>query len=135
MESDDFDKELLAPPETLKELFKNYKRKKWNFNKQDKRLNSIQNPKEETSIFDHLASNIFIFVIAIVLLMVTVIVIMILCKGAKMWALIAGLVMKKSVKALIEGKDSCSRYEYLVIIALLTLILLGIIFFDYWKSI
>ena len=36
--------------------------------------------------------------------------------------------MKKSVKALIEGKDSCSRYEYLVIIALLTLILLGIIF-------
>ena len=31
LESDDFDKELLAAPKTLRELVKNYKRKKLNF--------------------------------------------------------------------------------------------------------
>ena len=31
LESDDFDKELLAAPETLRELAENYKRKKLNF--------------------------------------------------------------------------------------------------------
>ena len=33
LESDDFDKELLAAPETLRELVENYKRKKLNFDK------------------------------------------------------------------------------------------------------
>ena len=34
LESDDFDKELLAVPETFRELVENYKRKKLNFDKQ-----------------------------------------------------------------------------------------------------
>ena len=33
LESDDFDKELLAAPETLRELVENYKRRKLNVNK------------------------------------------------------------------------------------------------------
>ena len=127
LESDDFDKELLAAPETLRELVENYKRKKINFDKQDKRLKPINDSRKETSIFDHLASKIFIFGMAMISLIVTVIVIMILCKGAKMQALITSLAMQKSVKVLIEGKENCSRYEYWVIITL-TLILLGIIF-------
>ena len=40
LESDDFDKELLAAPETLRELVENYKRKKLNFDKQHKKLDS-----------------------------------------------------------------------------------------------
>ena len=60
LESDDFDKELLAAPETLRELVENYKRKKLNFDKQHKTLEPEDDFKKETSIFNHLASNIFI---------------------------------------------------------------------------
>ena len=38
----------------------------------------------ETSIFNHLASKIFIFVMAVILLIVALIVIMLLFKGEKM---------------------------------------------------
>ena len=38
LESDDFDKELLAPPEMLRELVENYIRKKLNFDKQHKKI-------------------------------------------------------------------------------------------------
>ena len=51
--------------------------------------------EKETSIFDHLASNIFIFVMALILLIVAMIVIMLLFKGAKMQALITNLAMQK----------------------------------------
>ena len=128
LESDDFDKELLAAPETLRELVENYKRKELNFDKQHKILDPVEDLGKETSIFDHIASNIFIFVMALISLIITIIVLMLLCKGAKMQALITNLVMQKSVKALTEGKENCSNYEYWIIITLLILILLGIIF-------
>ena len=68
LESDDFDKELLSAPETFRELVEKYKQRKLSFDKQHK---TLDNEKEgdifiETSIFDHLAFNIFIFVMAIV---------------------------------------------------------------------
>ena len=128
LESDDFDKELLAAPEMLRELVENYKRKKLNFDKQHEKLDPVEDPEKETSIFDHLASNIFIFVMALISLIVTIIVIMLLFKGAKMQALITNLAMQKSVKVLTEEKENCSNYEYWIIIMWLTLILLGIIF-------
>ena len=81
--------------------------------------------KKEMSVFNCLASNIFIFVMALISLIVAIIEIMLLFKGAKMWALITNLAIQKSVKALTEGKEICSNYEYWIII---TLILLGIIF-------
>ena len=43
LESDDFDKELLAAPEMLRELVENYKRKKLNFDKQ----HEILDPEED----------------------------------------------------------------------------------------
>ena len=65
MKSDDFDKELFSAPETLRELVKKYKQRKLSFDKQHE---TLDNKKEGdsfigTSIFDHLAFNIFIFVI------------------------------------------------------------------------
>ena len=128
LESDDFDKELLEAPEMLRELVENYKRKKLNFDKQHEKLDPVEDPEKETSIFNHLASNIFIFVMALISLIVTIIVIMLLFKGAKMQALITNLAMQKSVKVLTEEKENCSNYEYWIIIMWLTLILLGIIF-------
>ena len=121
-------KELLEAPEMLRELVENYKRKKLNFDKQHKKLDPVEDLEKETSIFHHLSSNIFIFVMALISLMVTIIVIMLLCKGAKMCALITNLAMQKSVKVLTEEKENCSTYEYRIIIMLLILILLGIIF-------
>ena len=128
LESEDFDKELLAAPETLRELGENYKRKKPNFDKQHEKLDPVEDPGKETFIFDHLASNIFIFVMALIALIVTIIVIMLLGKETKMQVLITNLAMQKSVKVLTEEKENCSNYEYWIIITLLTLILLGIIF-------
>ena len=84
LESDDFDKDLLEAPEMLRELVENYKRKKLNFDKQHEKLDPVEDPEKETSIFDHLASNRFIFVMALISLIVTIIVIMLLFKGAKM---------------------------------------------------
>ena len=50
LESDDFDKELLAAPETLRELIENYKKKKLNFDKQHETLDTEDDPIIETSI-------------------------------------------------------------------------------------
>ena len=137
LESDDFDKELLAAPEMLRELVENYKRKKLNFDKQHEKLDPEEDFEKETSIFDHLVSNIFIFVMALISLIVAMIIIMLLFKGAKMWVLIMNLAMQKSVKALAEGKEIGSNYEYYIIIAWLSLILLGNILkdsCDLWNS-
>ena len=61
---------------------------------------------------DDLASKIFIFVMALILFIVAIIVLMLLFKGAKMQALITNLAMQKSMKALTEGKEIGSNYEY-----------------------
>ena len=118
----------MAAPETFRELVENYKRKKLNFDKQNEKLDPEEDFGKETSIFNHLASNIFIFVMALILLIVAMIVIMLLFKGTNMQALITNLVMQKCVKALTEGKEICSNYEYWIILAWLSLILLGIMF-------
>ena len=86
LESDDFDKELLAVPKTLRELVEKYKQKKLSFDKQHE---TLDNEKEDdnfigTSIFDHLAFNIFIFVMAVISVIVMFIVIKLIFKGEKM---------------------------------------------------
>ena len=58
LESDDFDKDLLAASEMLRELVEIYKRKK--FDKQHKTLESEDDSEKETSLFSHLASKVFI---------------------------------------------------------------------------
>ena len=80
LESDDFDKELLAASETLRELVENYK-KKLNFDKRHETTDPEDDLVIETSIFNHLASKIFIFVMAIISLIIVLIVIMLIFKG------------------------------------------------------
>ena len=99
MESDDFDKELLTAPETLRELVENYKKKKLNFDKQHDSLDKEDNIVIETSIFNYLTSKIFIFVMAIISLIIVLIVIMLIFKGEKMRALVTNLAMIKGVKS------------------------------------
>ena len=98
LESDDFDKELLAAPETLRELVENYKKKKLNFDKQHETLDPEDDLVIETSIFNHLASIIFIFIMVIISLIIVLIVIMLIFKGEKMQVLVTNLAMIKGDK-------------------------------------
>ena len=128
LESDDFDKELLAASETLRELVEKYKKIKLNFDKQHETLDKEDNIVIETSIFKHLASKIFVFIMATISLTIALIVIMLIFKGEKMRALVRNLAMIKGVKALIEETKIGTNYEYWIIIAWLSLILMGIMF-------
>ena len=128
LESGDFDKELLAATETLRELVENWKRKRLNFHKQHETLEPEDDLVIETSIFNHLVPKVLIFLMALISLIVALKVIMILFKGAKMWALVTNLAMLKGVKTLTEGTKIGANYEYWIIIAWLSLILLGVTF-------
>ena len=86
MESDDFDEELLSAPKTLRELVEKYKQRKLSFNKQHETLDN-ENEDDNfigTSIFDHLAFNIFIFVMAVISVILMFIVIKLIFKAEKM---------------------------------------------------
>ena len=128
LESDDFDKELLTAAETLRELVEKYKQRKLDFDKQHESLDKEDDIFLETSLLNHLASKIFIFVMAIISLIIVLIVIMLIFKGEKMWALVTNLAMIKGVKAIIEETKIGTNYSYWIIIAWLSLILIGIMF-------
>ena len=129
LESNDFDEELLSAPKTLRELVESYKWKKMSFDKQHK---TLDNEKENdsfigTSIFDHLAFNIFIFVMAIISVILMFIVIKRIFKGEKMQALVANLAMIRGVKAISREIEAIDK-EYWIIIIWLSLILLCVLF-------
>ena len=84
LESDDFDKELLAAPETLRELVETYKKRKLNFDRQHETLDKEDDTFIETSIFNHLSSKIFIFIMAIISLIIVLMVNILIFKGEKM---------------------------------------------------
>ena len=75
----------------MRELVERYKQKKISFDKQHKTLDNEQENDSfiGTSIFDHLAFNIFIFVMAIISVIIMVIVIKLIFKGEKMQVLVA----------------------------------------------
>ena len=67
-------------------MVEKYKKRKLTFNKQHE---TLDNEKEDdnfigTSIFDHLAFNIFIFVMPVILVIIMFIVIKLIFKGEKM---------------------------------------------------
>ena len=117
MESDDFDRELLAAPETLRELVEKYKKKKIKLDNQHETLDKEDDIIIETSIFNCLASKIFITVMAIISLIIVLIVIMLIFKGEKTQTLVTSLAMIKGVKALTEETKIGTNYEYWIITA------------------
>ena len=113
LESDDFDEELLSAPKTLKELVEKYKQKKISFDKQHETLDeeNENNNFIETSIFEHLAFNIFIFVMALILVIIMFIVIKHIFKGEKMQTLVTNLAMIRGVKAISKEIEAIDK-EY-----------------------
>ena len=129
LKSDDFDEELLSAPKTLRELVEKYKQRKISFDKQHETLDN-ENEDDNfigTSIFDHLAFNIFIFVMAIILVLVMFIIVKLTFKGEKMWALVTNLAMIRGVKAISEEIKTIDK-EYWIIIIWLSFILLCVLF-------
>ena len=129
LESIDFDEELLSAPKTLRELVERYRQKKVSFNKQHE---TLDNKKEndsfiETSIFDHLAFNVFIFVMAIISVIVMFIVIKLIFKGDKMQMLLANLAMIRGAKVITEEIKTVDK-GYWIIITWLSIILLCVLF-------
>ena len=129
MESDDFDEQLLSAPKTLRELVEWYKQKKLSFDEQHKTLDKEKENDNfiGTSVFDHLAFNIFIFVIAVILVIVMFIVIKPIFKEEKMQALVANLAMIRGVKAISKEIETIDK-EYWIIIIWLSFILLCVLF-------
>ena len=129
LESDDFNKDLLSAPETLREPVERYKQRKLSFDKKHKTLDDEKGDGSiiGTSIFDHLAFNIFIFVMAVILVIIMFIIVKLVFKGEKMQALATNLAMIKGVKAINEEIKNVNK-EYWIIIIWLSLILLGVLF-------
>ena len=128
LESDGFDKEMLLASKTLRDLVEKYKQKRISF---DKQHDTLDNEKDNngftgTSIFDHLAFNIFILLMAIILVIVIFLVIKLICKGEKMQTLLTNLAIIKGAKALNENEAATK--EYWIIIIWLSLILLCVLF-------
>ena len=100
LESDGFDEELLSAPKTLRDLVKKYKQKKVSF---DKQHDILDDEKDDdyftgTSIFDHLAFDIFILSMAIISVIIVFLVIKLIFKGEKMQALLTNLAIEKEQK-------------------------------------
>ena len=121
---------MLSAPETLRELVKKYIQRTLSFDKQHE---TLDNEKEAdsfigTSIFDHLAFNMFIFVMAVILVIIVFIVIKLVFKGEKMRAVVTNLAMIKGVKAINKEIKNEVNSKYWIIIIWLSLILLCVIF-------
>ena len=129
MEPDGFDEELLLAPKTLRDLVEKYKQKRISFNKQHDILNDEKDDDSftETSIFDHLAFDIFILSIAIILVVIIFLVIKLIFKGEKMQALLTNLAIVKGAKAINEENEAVTK-EYWIITIWLSLILFCILF-------
>ena len=136
LESDDFDEELLSAAKTLRELVERYKQKKISFDKQHETLDKENDNNNfiETSSFDHLSFNIFIFVMAVISVIIMFIVIKLIFKGEKMQTLVANLAMIRSVKAISKEIEAIDK-EYWIIIIWLSFILLCILFLTIEKII
>ena len=129
LESNDFNEELLSAPKTLRELVERYKQKKVPFDKQHETLDNkkVNDSFIETSIFDHLAFNISIFVMAIISVIVMFIVIKHIFKGEKMQMLLANLAMIRGAKTITEEIKTVDK-GYWIIITWLSIILLCVLF-------
>ena len=120
---------LLLAPKTLRDLVEKYKQKRISFDKQHDILDDEKDDNSfiGTSIFDHLAFDIFIFSMAIISVVVIFLVIKLMFKGEKMQALLTNLAIVKGTKAINEENEAVTK-EYWKITIWLSMILFCILF-------
>ena len=116
-------------PKTFRHLVERYKQKKISF---DKQHDTLDNEEENesfigTSIFEHLAFNVFISIMAVISVIIMFIVIKHVFKGEKMQALVTNLANIRGVRALSKEIETIDK-EYWILIIWLLLILLCVLF-------
>ena len=128
LESDGFNEELLSAPKMLRTLVERYKQKRILFDKQRYTLaDKDDNNSTETSIFDHLAFDIFIFLMANISIVMAFLVIKLIFKGKKMQTLLMNLAIVRGAKAMSEENETITK-EYWIITVWLSLILFCVLF-------
>ena len=129
LESDGFDEELLSAPKTLRDLVEKYKEKRISFDEQHDILDDEKDDDSftGTSIFDHLAFDIFILSMAIISVVIVFLVIKLIFKGENMQVLLTNLAIVKGAKAINEENEAVTK-EYWIITIWLSLILFCILF-------
>ena len=118
-----FDKKLLKAPGTLKGMVQQYKQK-------SKLLDEVQNDKPKDDFFDNIAVDIFLFVATIISMLAVTAIIHLVCRHAKLKALLPGLAFQPVNQA--EGvtkptKEFC-RAQWYTIAALTMLTILLIVY-------
>ena len=117
-----FDSKLLKAPKTLRDLVYQYKQK-------GQMLNKTKNNNSKHSLFDNLIMDAFLFIATILSMIATAEIVHIVCKHAKLKALITGIAFQpvKQTEAIFSnGKEqhNCTTQWYTV--AALTLMIIGL---------
>ena len=119
-----FDNKLLKAPGTLKGLVQQYKQK-------SKMLDEAQENKPKNEFFDNIAIDIFLFVAAIISMLAVTAIIHLVCRHAKLKALLTGIAFQPVNQAEVvvdqQTKEFCTAQWY-AIAALTVLTILLIIY-------
>ena len=116
-----FNKKLLKAPGTLKGMVQQYKQK-------SKLLDEAQNDKPKDDFFDNIAVDIFLFVAAIISMLAVTAIIHLVCRHAKLKALLTGLAFQpvnQAEAATKPTKEFCTAQWYMIAaLTMLTILLI-----------
>ena len=119
-----FDNKLLKSPVTLKGLVQQYKHK-------SQMLDKAQEDKPENGFFDNIAIDIFLFVATIISMLAVIAIIHLVCRHAKLKALLTGIAFQPVKQAEVvvaqQTKEFCTAQWY-AITALTVLTILLIVY-------
>ena len=106
-----FDNKLLKVPETLKGLVQQYRQK-------GQTLDKSQENKTKNDFFDNIAMDIFLFIAAIISMLAVIAIVHIVCRHAKLKALLTGIAFQpvKQAEAVINNqtKEYCTAQWYAI---------------------
>ena len=124
----DFDSKLLKAPKTLKDFVYQYQQKKQILDKCENNVNTLG----KQSFFDNYIINIFLFIAAILSMIATAEIVCIMCKHAKLKALLTGIAFQpiKGTDAIsdsINENENCTCKAQWYTIAALALMIMGLI--------
>ena len=124
-----FNSKLLKAPGTLKGLVQQYKQK-------SKMLDEAQNNKPKNELFDNIAIDIFLFIAAIFSMLAVAAIIHLVCRHAKLKALLTGIAFQpvKQAEAVVaqQTKELCTAQWYAI--AALTVLTILLIVYIYLSN-
>ena len=109
LQSTPFDNKLLKAPGTLKGFVQQYRQK-------SQTLDNTHENKTKNKFFDNIAIDIFLFTAAIISMIAVVAIIHIICRHAKLKALLTGIAFQpvKQAEAVVNKSDKMALYSTMV---------------------